>query len=297
MVRASNQGADAGTAAQADRRRLLKERSCCGACASAAHCKAAWSSKLEEATGNYKIVVGLSNMEQGDCERFLNGLCEHGREVPFKGVPMIRLTSSIFALVACLAVPAWAQTPGTVAVPQQPATTSPTASVAPVGVTPPADYVIGADDQLTIIFWREKDMSADVSVRPDGKISLPLLNDMQASGLTPEQLRMSLTEAAGKFIEEPTVTVVVKAINSRRVFITGQVDKPGPYPLTAPTTVLQLLALAGGVTDYAKSEQIQVMRTENGKTTNSRFNYKDVTKGKNLEQNIMLKPGDTVIVP
>ena len=85
---------------------------------------------------------------------------------------------------------------------------------------------------LTIVFWRDKDMSSDVAVRPDGKISLPLLNDVQAAGLTPEQLRVQLTEAAAKFIEEPTVTVVVKAINSRKVFITGQVGKPGPYPLT-----------------------------------------------------------------
>ncbi len=165
------------------------------------------------------------------------------------------------------------------------------------GITPPTDYVIGADDQLAIIFWREQEMSAEVAVRPDGKISLPLINDIQASGLTPEQLRVSISEAATKFIEGPTVTVVVKAINSRRVFITGQIGKPGPYPLTAPTTVLQLLALAGGVAEYAKSENIQVMRTEDGKTTNYRFNYKDVTKGKKLEQNVMLKPGDTVIVP
>jgi polysaccharide export outer membrane protein len=167
----------------------------------------------------------------------------------------------------------------------------------PAGVTPPADYVIGADDQLSVIFWRETNMSADVTVRPDGKISLPLINDIQASGLTPDQLRVSLTEAASKYIEDPTVTVVVKAINSRRVFITGQVGRPGPYPLTAPTTVLQLLALAGGVAEYAKSDQIQIMRTENGKTTNHRFNYKDVIKGKKLEQNMLLKPGDTVIVP
>ncbi len=181
-------------------------------------------------------------------------------------------------------------------------TTNPGANVAVTattssGITPPVDYVIGADDQLAIIFWREQEMSAEVAVRPDGKISLPLINDIQASGLTPEQLRVSIAEAATKFIEAPTVTVVVKAINSRRVFITGQIGKPGPYPLTAPTTVLQLLALAGGVAEYSKSENIQVMRTENGKTANYRFNYRDVIKGKKLEQNVLLKPGDTVIVP
>ena len=96
-----------------------------------------------------------------------------------------------------------------------------------VGVPPPPDYVIGPDDVLTVVFWRDKDMSGDVAVRPDGKISLPLSTRSQAAGLTPEQLRAQLTELAGKLIEEPTITVVVKAINSRKVFVTGQVGKPG----------------------------------------------------------------------
>lgn len=163
--------------------------------------------------------------------------------------------------------------------------------------TPPADYVVGVDDILEIVFWRDKEMSAQVVVRPDGKISLPLLNDVVAAGFTPEQLRGKLSDAASKFLEDPNVTVVVKAINSRRVFITGSVEKPGPYPLTSPTTVLQLIATAGGLLEYADSESVQVMRTEGGKTTNFKFNYKDVVKGKKLEQNLVLKPGDTVIVP
>jgi polysaccharide export outer membrane protein len=167
----------------------------------------------------------------------------------------------------------------------------------PAGVTPPPGYVIGPDDQLSVVYWREKDMSADVVVRPDGLISLPLLNDVQASGLTPEQLRASITKGATKFVEEPTVSVVVKAINSRKVFITGQVAKPGPYPLGAPTNVLQLITLAGGVAEYADKDKIVVLRNENGKQTTFRFNYKDVTKGKNLAQNIELRPGDTVVVP
>jgi polysaccharide export outer membrane protein len=161
----------------------------------------------------------------------------------------------------------------------------------------PPGYLIGAEDVLLVIFWREKEMSAEVVVRPDGKISLPLLNDIEAAGLTPEQLRVQLTDAAGKLIQEPTVTVVVKAINSRKVYVTGQVGKPGYYQLTAPTTVLQLLATAGGVAEYAHSKDIRIMRTENGRQVSYRFNYKDVIKGKNLKQNIELKPGDTVIVP
>jgi polysaccharide export outer membrane protein len=167
----------------------------------------------------------------------------------------------------------------------------------PAGVTPPAGYVIGPDDQLGIIYWREKDMSADVVVRPDGMISLPLLNDIPASGLTPEQLRVAITTGATKFVEEPTVSIVVKAINSRKVYITGQVGKPGPYPLSGPTTVLQLIATAGGVAEYADKSKIVVIRNEGGKQTTFRFNYSDVMKGKNLSQNIELKPGDSVLVP
>jgi polysaccharide biosynthesis/export protein len=167
----------------------------------------------------------------------------------------------------------------------------------PAGVTPPAGYVIGPDDQLGIIYWREKDMSADVVVRPDGLISLPLLNDIQASGLTPEQLRLAITQGASKFVEEPTVSVVVKLINSRKVFITGQVGKPGFYPINSPTTVLQLIATAGGVAEYADKGKISIVRREDGKDTSFRFNYEEVMKGKKLTQNIELKPGDTVVVP
>lgn len=175
--------------------------------------------------------------------------------------------------------------------------TTAAAALAAVPAPPPGDYTIGPDDILTIVFWKEKDMSSDVAVRPDGRISLPLLNDVDAAGLTPEQLRVKLAAAADKFLEEPTVTVVVKQINSRKVFITGQVPKPGPYPLTGPTNVVQLIAMAGGVLEYADSENIVIMRTVNGKPMSYEFNYKDVAKRKNLGQNIELKPGDTIIVP
>ena len=185
-----------------------------------------------------------------------------------------------------------AQTPAV-----KPSAPPPAAAVAPTGVTPPADYVIGPEDQLTIMFWREKDMSADVVVRPDGKITLPLLNEVQASGLTPEQLRLKVTDEAKRYVEEPNATVVVRQINSRKVFITGQVGKGGPYPLSSAMTVLQLISLAGGVNEYAKVSKISIMRTENGKPVRFPFNYKEVIEGKNLKQNIELKPGDTVIVP
>ncbi len=159
----------------------------------------------------------------------------------------------------------------------------------------PPDYVIGPDDKLGVVFWRDESMSAEVTVRPDGKISLPLLNDVQVVGLTPDQLRTFLMGAAKKFVADPTVSVVVKEINSRKVYITGLVSHPGAYPLTAPTTVLQLIAIAGGLTDFADAKKITIIRA--GQKEPLKFNYEDVRRGKNLQQNIILKVGDTVVVP
>jgi polysaccharide export outer membrane protein len=206
---------------------------------------------------------------------------------------MNRLTSgtSVIAIGILVAAPALAAAQTTQAAAGR--TTAPGAAV----VTPPPGYTIGPDDVLSILFWREKDLSTDVVVRPDGKISLSLLNEVHAAGLTPEELRTRLTEAAGKYLVEPDVTVVVKAINSRRVFITGLVSRPGPYPLSGPTTVLQLISMAGGLQEYADSKKIVVLRTENGRAVTFPFNYKDVSNRKSLHQNIELKPGDTVIVP
>ncbi len=161
----------------------------------------------------------------------------------------------------------------------------------------PADYVIGAEDVLSVVFWREKEMSADVVVRPDGKISLPLLKDVQAAGYTPEQLTGVLVSAATKYVSQPNATVIVKEINSRKVFIVGQVAKPGGYPMTGNMTVLELIALSGDVLEFAKSKNMVVVRKQNDSEQRFKFNYKDVLKGKDVQQNILLKPGDTVIVP
>jgi polysaccharide export outer membrane protein len=151
---------------------------------------------------------------------------------------------------------------------------------------------------LAVVFWREKDLSLDnVVVRPDGKITLPIINEIQAAGLTPEQLREKVMEAAGRYVEDANATLIVKQINSRRVFVTGSVNKPGPYSLGAPTTVLQMLSVAGGLNDFAKKSKIVIMRTEGTQTKSLRFNYKEVIEGKNLQQNIVLKPGDTIVVP
>ena len=164
-------------------------------------------------------------------------------------------------------------------------------------VTLPPGYVIGPDDLLAIVYWKDKDMSSDAQVRPDGKISLPLINEITAAGLTPEQLRQKITEESKRFMEDASISVVVRQINSRKVFITGEVNKPGPYPLTSPTSVMQLIAMAGGLREYANSKKIIIMRTENGRPVSLAFNYPAVTSGKNLKQNVELKPGDTVVVP
>jgi polysaccharide export outer membrane protein len=160
----------------------------------------------------------------------------------------------------------------------------------------PADYVIGADDTLHITVWKEPDMSATLPVRPDGKISLPLLDDVQAAGLTPLQLKDSLTAKLKKFIADPRVTVVVTAMNSQRIFVTGEVNHPGAMALLPHMTILQALSSAG-FTQFASLKAIYLLRTENGEQTKIPFNYKDVVKGNHPEQNIMLKPGDTVVVP
>ena len=169
------------------------------------------------------------------------------------------------------------------------------ASVSAAAPVLPPDYVIGADDVLSVVYWREKDMSADVTVRPDGKVALPLLNDIAAAGLTPDAFRDRVIEAARRFVESPNPTVMVKEVNSRKVFITGQVVKPGSYLIVTPTTVLQLIAMAGGLKDFADSKNMLIVRQEHGRTLSYPFNFKEIHR--NLQQNIELKPGDTVVVP
>lgn len=160
------------------------------------------------------------------------------------------------------------------------------------------DYRIGVGDVLAVLFWRDKDLSAEVVVRPDGIITLPVLNEVEAVGLTTEELRERVAEKALKFVAQPpVVSVVVRQIHSRSVYITGRVLRPGTYPLNGPLTVVQLIATAGGLTEYAKASKIVIVRTENDKQVSFRFNFKDVINQKALSQNITLRPGDTVIVP
>jgi polysaccharide export outer membrane protein len=163
---------------------------------------------------------------------------------------------------------------------------------------PNEDYIIGAEDVLSISVWREPDLSVkELVVRPDGKISLPLVNDIQASGMTPKQLQEQIAAKLKEFVETPNVNVSVIRILSHSVSIVGQVGRPGPYSLGSPTTVLAIIARAGGLTEFAKAKNIIILRNENGKTKKFPFNYKSVITGNDLQQNILLKSGDTVMVP
>jgi polysaccharide export outer membrane protein len=158
-------------------------------------------------------------------------------------------------------------------------------------------YVIGPQDVLDISVWKESELSRTVPVRPDGRISLPLLSDVQAAGLTPTQLAAHITQGLTEFIADPEVTVIVTTINSQRVYIVGEVMRPGTYPLLPGMTVLQALSSAGGFTQFANTKNIYVLRQENGKQVKFPFNFKDAVKGKKPEQNIGLKTGDTIIIP
>ncbi len=164
-------------------------------------------------------------------------------------------------------------------------------------VTDDPAYVIGAQDVLDINVWKEAEITRTVPVRPDGKISLPLIKDIQAAGLTPTQLTILITEKLQKYVADPQVTVVVREINSRRIYILGEVSRPGAFQLLPSMTILQALSGAGGFTQFANPKGIYLLRSENGKQTKYPFNYKEVLKGGSPQQNMLLKPGDTIIIP
>jgi len=187
----------------------------------------------------------------------------------------------------------WAQdsSPGK----DKPATASAQPSAQAMSAAGPS-YIIGADDMLLISVWKEPDLTATLPVRPDGNISLPLLNDVVAAGLSPTQLAASITEKLKKFVADPRVTVVVTQINSQKIFVMGEVQHTGAIQLLPNMTVLQALADAG-FTQFANTKGIYVLRTENGRQQKIPVNYKRLLKGQAIDQNIILKPGDTIVVP
>lgn len=160
-----------------------------------------------------------------------------------------------------------------------------------------SSYIIGPADVLTIDVWKERELTRSDTVRPDGKISLPLVGDIQAAGETPDQLAKSLTTALDKYVTRPQVTVIVSAMNSHKVYVLGEVAHPGALLLLGNLTVLQALATVGGPGEFAKLKSIYILRKEQGRQHRFRFNYKAVIRGKKQAQNIVLKPGDTIVVP
>lgn len=167
----------------------------------------------------------------------------------------------------------------------------------PKAATEDPNYIIGAQDILDISVWKEPELTLSVPVRPDGKISIPLLNDVQAAGLTPTQLAMRITTDLKKYVTNPQVTIIVTQINSQRIYILGEVGRAGAYPLLPQMTMLQALSSAGGFTEFANLKKIYMFRMENGKQVKYPFNYKDVINGKRQDENVVLRAGDTIVVP
>ena len=175
---------------------------------------------------------------------------------------------------------------------------APSKEAAPALAGPGNDYIIGVEDIMAINVWKDAELSLkDVVVRPDGKISFPLVGDIQADGLTVKQLQDTITDKLKEYVTAPVVTVTITRIFSKSVSIVGQVQKPGVYTIGSPMTVIELLSRAGGPTIDAKTKKIKIFRKENGKTLMFLFNYNDIVSGKNLSQNILLKSGDEIVVP
>jgi polysaccharide export outer membrane protein len=168
---------------------------------------------------------------------------------------------------------------------------------APRAATIDPSYVIGAQDVINISVWKEPELSLQIPVRPDGKISLPLIRDIEAAGLTPLQLAADITARLKQYVADPQVTVIVAEIRSRRFYVLGEVPRPGAFPLLPHMTVLQAISTAGGFNQFANVSKIYVLRAEDGKQLKFPFNYKKVIAGRNAEQNIELKSGDTIVVP
>jgi polysaccharide export outer membrane protein len=163
------------------------------------------------------------------------------------------------------------------------------------GVKP--GYHLQPGDVLQVVVWKETDLQSEVLIRPDGGISFPLAGDIRAAGRTTDELRIELETRVRKLVPDAVVTVSVKAPNGNRVFVIGKVNRPGDFPLLRPTDVMQALSLAGGATPFANTSKIRVLHREGSHQTSIRFRYSDVARGRNLEQNVLLESGDTVIVP
>lgn len=212
-------------------------------------------------------------------------------------------TLTILALTALLAIPAGAQdSTGKVkddkdAPAVASATNTRVAAPLPTAATDDPDYEIGPGDMLNISVWKEPEVSGTVPVRPDGKVSLPLLSDVPAAGTTPAKLAATITERLRQYLTDPRVTVIVTAANSRRIYLIGEVVRPGAIPMLPNMTMLQALSTSGGFSQFANIKKMYVLRMENGKQIKMPVNYKAAISGQAPEQNMALKAGDTIVVP
>jgi polysaccharide export outer membrane protein len=212
-----------------------------------------------------------------------------------------RLRSGVWALavVACVAVAQGTlhaqETPPPVQeqAPQDPAPPKPDDPPPAAAPVDPRTYMIGIQDVIAVRVWRERELSGDFVVRPDGKISMPLAGEIEADGITPDQLKTRIVEALTNFMNRPEVTLEVRQVNSKRFFITGEINRPGAFVVISPISVLEAISNAGGLKDFANGKKIVIMRGNE----RLKFNYKEVIKGKNMEQNILLQPGDHIIIP
>jgi len=206
--------------------------------------------------------------------------------------------SFAIAVAACASSSCQTAVP-TTGTPGTSATETSDQSSAPARTTRPDDtFIIGNDDVLSINVWKEPDLTKQLPVRSDGKISLPLIGDIQAAGRTPSQLEQDIADRLKSYITDPQVVVIVQEIHSLKFNILGEVTKPGSYPLTVGTTIVDAIAIAGGFKDFAKKKGIYVLRQGlSGSQLRFEFNYQDFIKGKDTKQNIQLKPHDTVVVP
>ena len=221
---------------------------------------------------------------------------------------MKRLCVPLFAILLMAAVPGYGQTQQATPNSKESATnsTAPSASTAEKGVNgptvnpnltvDPSTYVIGPEDVLQVTVWKEPTISGVIPVRPDGNISLVLAGDMPAAGRTPMQLATEITSRLKKYVQDPNVSVVVTGVNSHRIYLVGEVGHVGPIPLTAGMSPLQAIAAAGGLSPFANSKRIYILRGEQGKQQKIPFDYKGALKG-DSKQNITLLPGDTIVVP
>lgn len=180
-----------------------------------------------------------------------------------------------------------------------PSPAPPNASQAAPGVAAGPAYKIGPGDVLDIDVWQNSELSfKGLPVRPDGKISIPLLNDVQAAGLTAMQLSQDISHGLRKYVKgDPVVTVIVTQVNSQRYYVLGEVAHPGAFPLLPGLTALQAISTAGGFTEFANQKKIYILRESNGQAEKLPFNYKNVVQGKDLQENVTLKPGDTIVIP